>query len=96
MRTPLAECSETHEVVFVQEIILLGCVSRNETVLFVHSTYIAQRAVPKRFEEGTPRELHCMVVSTSVGNRLINSSKALFRRLVVSLTFRRVRRRKTQ
>jgi hypothetical protein len=65
MRVPFAECSQTQEVVFVQEIISLSCVSRDETVFVVHSTYIAQWAVPKWFEEGTPRELHRMAVGTA-------------------------------
>jgi hypothetical protein len=65
MRVLLTECSQTQEVVFVQEIILLGCISRYEAVFVVDSTYIAQRAVPKWLDEGTPRELHCMAVSAT-------------------------------
>jgi hypothetical protein len=65
MRVLVTECPQTQEVIFVQEIILLGRIGRYKTVFVIDSTYIAQRAVPKRLDEGTLRELHCMTVSAT-------------------------------
>jgi hypothetical protein len=61
----LIERSKTQEVVFIQEIILLGRISCYETVFVIDLTCIAQREVPKWVYEGTPTELHFMAVGAT-------------------------------
>ena len=58
----LIKRSKTQEVVFVQEIILLGRIRCYKTVFIIDLTYIAQGAVPKWMYERTPIELHFVAV----------------------------------
>jgi hypothetical protein len=61
----LIERSKTQEVVFIQEIILLGRIRCYEPVFIIDATCVAQRAVPKWVYEGTSMELHFMAVGAT-------------------------------